>query len=39
LIADAIRGVDLKPGDSERAIEEMIRAGAERKTGLPEFSS
>ncbi len=39
LIADAIRGVDLKPGDSERAIEEMIRAGAERKTGLPDFSS
>ncbi|MCZ6908242.1 MAG: isochorismatase family protein, partial [Deltaproteobacteria bacterium] len=39
LIADAIRGVDLKPGDSERAIEEMILAGAERKTGLPDFSS
>ncbi len=31
LLEDAIRGVDLKPGDSERAVEEMVRAGAERK--------
>jgi nicotinamidase/pyrazinamidase len=30
LLEDAIRGVDVQPGDSERAIEEMIRAGAER---------
>lgn len=30
LLEDAIRGVDVQPGDSERAIEDMIRAGAER---------
>lgn len=30
LLEEAIRGVDIKPGDSERAIEEMVRAGAER---------
>ncbi|OGQ49851.1 MAG: nicotinamidase [Deltaproteobacteria bacterium RIFCSPLOWO2_02_FULL_57_26] len=30
LLEDAIRGVDLQPGDSERAIAEMVRAGAER---------
>lgn len=29
LLEDAIRGVDLKPGDSEKAIAEMISAGAE----------
>jgi nicotinamidase/pyrazinamidase len=29
LLKDAVRGVDLSPGDSERAIEEMITAGAE----------
>lgn len=34
LIDDAIRGVDLKPGDSERAVEEMTQAGAERKPAL-----
>ena len=28
LLTDSVRGVNLKPGDSERAIEEMIRAGA-----------
>jgi nicotinamidase/pyrazinamidase len=28
-IADAMRAVDLKPGDGERAIEEMAKAGAE----------
>ena len=28
VIEDAIRGVDVEPGDSERAIEEMRRAGA-----------
>ena len=35
LIKDAIRGVDLKSGDSQRAIEEMIREGAEIKTSPP----
>ncbi len=35
LIKDAIRGVDLKSGDSQRAIEEMIREGAEIKTSTP----
>ena len=29
VLADAIRPVDLQPGDGERAIEEMHRAGAE----------
>jgi nicotinamidase/pyrazinamidase len=28
LIEDGIRGVDLKPGDSRQAVEEMVRAGA-----------
>lgn len=28
LLMDAVRGVDLEPGDSMRAIEAMIRAGA-----------
>src|SRR5215467_911723 len=28
LLEDATRGVNLQPGDSERAVEEMIRAGA-----------
>jgi len=30
LLVDAIKGVDVNPGDSERAIEEMIRRGAKR---------
>jgi hypothetical protein len=30
LLEDAVRGVNLKPDDSERAIEEMVRAGAEK---------
>ena len=30
LLQDAIRGVDLKPADSERALAEMIRAGAKK---------
>lgn len=30
LLEDAIRGVDLQPGDSERAIAEMVGAGAVR---------
>jgi nicotinamidase/pyrazinamidase len=29
LLEDATRGVNLKPGDSKRAIEEMVGAGAE----------
>ena len=32
VIEDAIRGIDVKPGDSERAIEEMRRAGADLVT-------
>jgi nicotinamidase/pyrazinamidase len=28
ILADAIRGVDLRPGDSEGALNEMLRAGA-----------
>jgi nicotinamidase/pyrazinamidase len=32
LLVDAVRGVDLKPGDSERAIEEMKRNGADTLT-------
>jgi len=35
LVKDAIRGVDLKSGDSQRAIEEMIREGAKIKTSPP----
>lgn len=30
LLEKAVRGVDLQPGDSDRAIEEMLRAGAEK---------
>jgi len=30
LLVDAIKGVDVNPGDSERAIEEMIKSGAKR---------
>jgi nicotinamidase/pyrazinamidase len=29
LLTDSIRGVNLKPGDSEQAIAEMVQAGAE----------
>jgi len=32
LLEDAVRGVNLRPDDSERAIEEMVRAGADRST-------
>ncbi|RLI36059.1 nicotinamidase, partial [Candidatus Bathyarchaeota archaeon] len=32
LLVDAIRGVDLKPGDSERAIREMVDGGAKEIT-------
>ena len=30
LLVDAIKGVDVNPGDSKRAIEEMIKRGAKR---------
>ena len=29
VVTDAIRGIDVEPGDSERALEEMRRAGAD----------
>jgi nicotinamidase/pyrazinamidase len=29
LLEDAVRGVNLRPGDSKQAIEEMLRSGAE----------
>ena len=32
LLADSVRGVNLNPGDSDRAVEEMIHAGAEIAT-------
>lgn len=32
LLTDAIKGVDLEPGDSEKAIDEMIGAGAKPAT-------
>jgi nicotinamidase/pyrazinamidase len=34
LLTDCIRGVNLKPGDSARAIEEMTQAGAEIASDL-----
>lgn len=34
LLADAVRGVNLNAGDSERAIEEMLHAGAKVATDL-----
>jgi nicotinamidase/pyrazinamidase len=37
LLADSVRGVNLKPGDSARAIEEMLHAGAEVATGLTQI--
>lgn len=30
LLEDAVRGVEVQPGDSQRAIEEMVKAGAVR---------
>ena len=33
LLVDAVRGVNLQPEDSERAIDEMVRAGAEVAEG------
>lgn len=32
LLEDAVRGIDLKPGDSERAITEMVDAGVKKAT-------
>jgi nicotinamidase/pyrazinamidase len=32
VVTDAIRGIDVKPGDSDRALEEMRAAGAELVT-------
>lgn len=32
LLSDAVRGVNLKPGDSEKAIKEMVRRGAKKIT-------
>lgn len=32
LLEDTVRGVDLNPGDSEKAVDEMASAGAERMT-------
>lgn len=32
LLEDAVRGVDLQPGDSKRAVAEMVRAGADTAT-------
>ena len=32
VVEDAIRGIDVEPGDSDRALEEMRRAGAEFTT-------
>ena len=29
LLTDAVRGVELNPGDSEKAVEEMIGKGAD----------
>jgi hypothetical protein len=31
-VEDAIRGIDVEPGDSERALEEMRGAGADFTT-------
>ncbi|HEY2986346.1 MAG TPA: bifunctional nicotinamidase/pyrazinamidase [Candidatus Binatia bacterium] len=36
-LEDAARGVNLQPGDSERAVEEMLRAGAEKMSGVAEL--
>lgn len=35
LLTDAIRAVDVAPGDGERAIDEMRRAGATLQAGAP----
>jgi nicotinamidase/pyrazinamidase len=38
LLKDAIRGVDLAPGDSERALREMLAAGAEVVESVDAFT-
>jgi nicotinamidase/pyrazinamidase len=38
LLEDAVRGVNLKPDDSERAIEEMVRAGVQKATSPDSLS-
>jgi nicotinamidase/pyrazinamidase len=38
LLEDAVRGVNLKPDDSERAIEEMVSAGAQKVTSSDSLS-
>jgi len=38
LLNDAIRGVDLAPGDSARAVEEMLTAGARIVESVDEFT-
>ncbi|MFQ6081511.1 MAG: bifunctional nicotinamidase/pyrazinamidase [Candidatus Bathyarchaeia archaeon] len=30
ILEDAVRGVDVKPGDSEKALEEMVKKGAKK---------
>jgi|SRR5713226_915268 len=37
LLEDAVRGVDIHPGDSERAIEEMVRAGTEKGSEIFDY--
>ena len=32
LLVDAIRGVDMRPGDSEKAVKEMLKHGAKKAT-------
>lgn len=32
LLTDAVRGIDVKPGDAERAVAQMVEAGAELAT-------
>lgn len=38
LLEDAVRGVDIQPGDSKRAIQEMVQRGA-RKVSLEQLPS
>ena len=38
LLEDASRGVNLKPGDAERAVAEMVEAGAEKVGGVEALS-
>jgi nicotinamidase/pyrazinamidase len=36
VLTDAITGIDARPGDVERAVNEMASGGAELRTGLPD---